>query len=287
MGKLLVARFSSGDDLIVLEPGPNGDIIGFNDAIASFDGFDDPLDIVENPVNGFLYVSQYDRSGGNGTITLLRPQEPEIGVNKSQLIFDEVRGGPASVAKTIVVSNTGTGPLTLSGITFTGTDAGLFALSPSITVPAVIPAGGTLNVNVVFNPIASTPLGPKMANLRIISNDIDEGTLNFYLGGLVTPGEEGNNEPSWQLINDTFRIPIDIGDSNEATSPIDGIVLPNANNVPRFVKAGPGLVTIETLAVFSGDTFAQPAAIVGWYDARARSPSCSASAAATAGSTRS
>ena len=112
----------------MLEPGLDGNIVSSNDAIASFDGFDDPLDLVENPTNGFLYVSQFDRSGGQGTITLLRPQEPNIVVNKDQLIFDEVRGGAASAAKTITVSNTGNGNLTLSNISITGTDAALFSV---------------------------------------------------------------------------------------------------------------------------------------------------------------
>ena len=82
-------------------------------------------------------------------------------------------------------------------------------------------------------------------------------------------GEEGDNEPSLQWILDTFRIPVNVGDANVATGPIEGIVLPNSNNVPRFVKAGPGVVSIDTLAVFSGDTFAQPAAILGWYTSSA------------------
>src|SRR5262249_3971870 len=72
--------------------------------------------------------------------------------------------------------------------------------------------------------------------------------------------------PSWQWIMDTFRIPINIGDTNVNTGPIEGIVLPNANNIPRFVKAGPGAVSIEMLAAFVGDSGAQPAGIVGWYD---------------------
>jgi hypothetical protein len=265
VGKLLVARFSSGDDLIVLEPGLDGDIVSSNDAISSFDGFDDPLDLVENPANGFLYVTQYDRSGGNGTITLLRPQEPNITTNKKELIFDEVRGGAASAAKTATIVNTGNGPLTISSVTITGLNASLFSLAAPIATPISIPAGGLLNVNVVYNPGAGAPLGPRQANLRIVSDDADQGTMDLYLGGLTTIGEEGNNEPSMQWILDTFRIPVDVNDPNDGTGPIEGIVLPNSNNIPRFVKAGPGAVTIESLAVFSGDTFAQPAAIVGWY----------------------
>lgn len=266
VGKLLVARFSSGDDLIVLEPGLDGNIVSSNDAIASFDGFNDPLDLVENPANGYLYVTQYDRAGGNGTITLLRPLEPNMALGGSQLIFDEVRGGAASAAKAITVFNTGTGNLTLSNVSITGADAALFSIVPAIGTPAIVPAGGSLNINVVFNPGAGTALGPYAATLQIASNDADQPVIDLYLGGLATPGEEGNNEPSWQWILDTFRIPIDVGDSNDATGPIEGLTLPNANNVPRFVKAGSGPVTIESLAVFSGDTFAEPAAIVGWYE---------------------
>jgi glucose/arabinose dehydrogenase len=265
VGKLLVARFSSGDDLIVLEPGLDGNIVSSNDAISSFDGFNDPLDLIENPANGFIYVTQYDRAGGMGTITLLRPQEPNITANKTELIFDEVRGGAASAAKTVTITNTGNFALTISSVSFNGPDAALFSLGTPITTPVNVPAGGSLNVNVQFNPPTGSELGPQQATLRIVSNDADQAELNLYLGGLTTIGEEGNNEPSWQWIMDTFRIPIDVGDSNDGTGPIEGIVLPNANNIPRFVKAGPGAVTIESLAIFSGDTFAQPAAIVGWY----------------------
>ena len=265
VGKLLVVRFSSGDDIIVLEPGLNGDVVSGNDAIASFDGFNDPIDLIENPLNGFLYVSEFDRAGGQGKITLLRPQEPNVVVNKSQLVFDEVRGGAASAAKTITVSNTGNASLTLSGISITGADASLFSFSPAIATPANIGAGGLLNINIVFNPPAANPLGPKMATLHLVTNDPDTPTLDLYLGGLTTIGEEGDNEPSLQWILDTFRMPVNVGDQNVATGPIEGIVLPNANNIQRFVKAGPGVVSIETLAAFSGDTFAQPAAILGWY----------------------
>lgn len=267
VGKLIVARFSGGDDLIVLEPGLNGDIVSSNEAIASFDNFDDPIDLVENPTNGYLYVSAFDRSGGQGRITLLRPLEPNIQVNKDQLIFDEVRGGAASAAKTITVTNTGNSTLTLSNISITGTDAALFSISPAITTPANIAPGGTLNINIVFNPPAANPLGPKMANLHLATNDPDRPSIDLYLGGLTTPGEEGNNEPSWQWIHDTFRIPVDVGDPDDTTGPIEGIVLPNANNIQRFVKAGPGAVTIEMLAAFVGDSGNQPAGIVGWYRA--------------------
>jgi glucose/arabinose dehydrogenase len=265
VGKLIVVRFSSGDDLIVLEPGLDGNIVASNDAIASFDGFDDPLDLVENSTNGYLYVSQYDWAAGMGTITLLRPQEPNAAPSGEQLVFDEVRGGAASAPKTLTVFNTGTGALSVTGLSITGPAAALFNITPGISLPATVPAGGSLNVNVTFNPTGATPLGPTSATLRLTSNDPDQPTIDFFLGGLVTPGEEGSNEPSLQWILDTFRIPIEVNDGNEATAPIEGIVLPNALNIPRFVKAGPGAVTFEVLAAFVGDSGSQPAGFIGWY----------------------
>jgi hypothetical protein len=57
-----------------------------------------------------------------------------------------------------------------------------------------------------------------------------------------------------------------VGDTNDATAPIEGVVLPNANNIPRFVKAGPGAVTVEMLAAFVGDSGAATAGTIGWYN---------------------
>lgn len=73
-GKILVIRYSGGDDIIVLTPGgPNGDIIASETAIPGFTNLANPLDLVENPANGFLYVAEF--SLALGQIRLLRPLE--------------------------------------------------------------------------------------------------------------------------------------------------------------------------------------------------------------------
>ncbi|MBN3880977.1 MULTISPECIES: Ig-like domain-containing protein [unclassified Nostoc] len=74
-GKLLVTRFSLGKDIIVLTPGgANLDIVNSQTAISGFTGFNpSPLDLVENPMNGNLYVAQLSQETGMGKITLLRP----------------------------------------------------------------------------------------------------------------------------------------------------------------------------------------------------------------------
>ncbi|MEH2116395.1 Ig-like domain-containing protein [Nostoc sp.] len=74
-GKLLVTRFSAGKDIIVLTPGgANLDIVNFQTGITGFTGFNpSPLDLVENPANGNLYVAQLSQETSIGKITLLRP----------------------------------------------------------------------------------------------------------------------------------------------------------------------------------------------------------------------
>lgn len=71
-GKLLVVRYSGGDDIIVLTPGLNGDIINSQTGISGLTGFVDPLDLIENPANGFLYLAEH----GGQKLILLKPVIP-------------------------------------------------------------------------------------------------------------------------------------------------------------------------------------------------------------------
>jgi glucose/arabinose dehydrogenase len=69
-GKLLVTRYSAGDDIIALTPNTtNGDISAGQTGIPGLTGFVDPLDLVEDRRNGNLYVTEL----GASRITLLRP----------------------------------------------------------------------------------------------------------------------------------------------------------------------------------------------------------------------
>jgi hypothetical protein len=75
-GKILVARYSGGDDLIVLTPGgPNLDIVAEQTGITGMTGFVDPLDLAENVSRGDIYVTEH----GAQRITLLKPQTPPTG----------------------------------------------------------------------------------------------------------------------------------------------------------------------------------------------------------------
>ena len=80
-GKLLVCRFSGGDDILVLEPGGTSkNIVRATEGI-KIPGFRrpfaNPLDIAEDPKTGNLYLSEYYEGNGDGKprITLLKPRQ--------------------------------------------------------------------------------------------------------------------------------------------------------------------------------------------------------------------
>jgi hypothetical protein len=55
----MVVRYSQGDDIIVLTPGgPNQDIVTSQTGIPGLTGFIDPLDLVEDPRNGYIYLCE-------------------------------------------------------------------------------------------------------------------------------------------------------------------------------------------------------------------------------------
>jgi len=83
-GKLLIARYSQNDDIIMLTPGgSNNDIISSIGglSIEGFSGFKDPLDLTEDLNTGNIYVSEY---GGEGKIVLLRVKKNLSELNSKQ-----------------------------------------------------------------------------------------------------------------------------------------------------------------------------------------------------------
>jgi hypothetical protein len=70
-GKMLVARYSQGKDILVLTVDPATESIASSQVLNTNGAkFADPLDLVENTGNGYLYVAEY----AGMKITLLRPR---------------------------------------------------------------------------------------------------------------------------------------------------------------------------------------------------------------------
>jgi glucose/arabinose dehydrogenase len=69
-GKVLVCRYSGGDDILVLSLDERGEV---TEAVSGVEGFTrlmDPLDLVEDPATGNLYVAEFQPK----RLTLLRPK---------------------------------------------------------------------------------------------------------------------------------------------------------------------------------------------------------------------
>lgn len=101
-GRLLVCRFSGGDDLIILEPGAaKKNIIGAIEGIlvpGLRRPYANPLDVVEDELTGNLYISEYFEGNGDGMpqITLLKASVPVGMEEPKDTVTLEVYPNPAS-----------------------------------------------------------------------------------------------------------------------------------------------------------------------------------------------
>jgi len=210
-GKLLVVRYSAGDDIFVLDPsGLNGDIIEAETGIIGFTSFRDPLDLTENPVNGHIYVAEF----GTGELTLLRPLNstggaPNIAIsgtgplefNPGELILNCEKS--STDVQSFTIENTGGDDLIISDIS---TDDSKFTVSTSMET--LLP-GESISVDVTFTPAGE--VGEFNSTLTITSNDADDPNVTIDLFALSTNGFEGSNEPTVSTILSTTGIDVDPG----------------------------------------------------------------------------
>ncbi|GGV72310.1 hypothetical protein GCM10010277_85010 [Streptomyces longisporoflavus] len=76
-GKLLVVRYSSGQDIEVFGVDAQGKLSAPTTGITGFTGFQQPLDVTEDTAKGTLYVTEL----GASKITLLRPRVTQAGTS--------------------------------------------------------------------------------------------------------------------------------------------------------------------------------------------------------------
>jgi PKD repeat protein len=268
-GMLMVVRYSQNDDIILLQPDANTlDISGAIENVPGLTGFNNPLDLVEDPSNGNIYVIEF---GPPSSITLARPlvgAVAQIAASPSELIFTDRAGdGTASAPQSITLTNSGTADLNISAATLLGINADQFQIS--VQPPATLTAGAIGTVQITFNPSTT---GPKAALLRIPSNAANVPVLEIPLHGLGVVGTGGANEPSLQWVLDTYDIQVNVGDDNAATNIIHSApaqqtasLLGEEVSIQRFERAGnANPVIIEPLAVFGPDANS-PVLRFGWY----------------------
>ncbi len=94
------------------------------------------------------------------------------------IAFGNQNLGSTSSAQTLLVNNTGTGPLTISGVSISGTNSGDFNLTP-VTTPITVQAGGSKSFTITFTPGAK---GARSATFTITDNTT-AGTHSVGLTG--------------------------------------------------------------------------------------------------------
>jgi hypothetical protein len=263
-GKLIVARWSAEDDLIVLEPGGgNLDIVGAIEKLPGMTGLTNPLDLIEDKRNGNLYVIEF---GPPSRITLLRPLGSNVALAEATpgtALFTDVADGNAGPTQQITLENAGTRTLTVTNALLLGADAGQFQLA---NVPATVAAGGSATFDVVFNP---TTTGPKAAIVQVNTNAANGAQLEITVRGIGTAGVSATTEPSLQWVLDTYALPVNVGDPDPLNNALPGdALLGEEVQVDAFERAdNANPVIVEPLAVFS-PTDRDPVVRFGWYRSR-------------------
>lgn len=261
-GKLIYVRYSSGQDLVTFDVAANGKLSKRTTGITGFTGFNQPLDVGQDPESGNLYVTQL----GNGTIALVKPQggsDDAVAQVTDRLVFSS-QNTVASPGLNVVVKNAGSQPLTIpaGGLKLAGDGASQFVLTaPSL--PATVAPNASINVPVSFKP---TSAGVKAASVTINTN---AGNKTTVLRGLAAPGVSGGNEPSLQRIFDTYQLGIASGDPNPNDSGMPDTQGPIGDEVtaPVFVKAAfDKPISITPIAAYAPQE-TEPAIKVGWYEA--------------------
>ncbi|KKN33915.1 hypothetical protein LCGC14_0798950, partial [marine sediment metagenome] len=267
-GLLMVVRFSGQDDLLVMQPEANGNIGNVNGDVPGLGGFDDPLDVVEDPKTGNIYVSEYDRDGnGSPKLTLLRAAVPattgpKIAAAPVELIFETTVNddGNKTDIKTVEVTNDGKELLNISSAVITGSFANQFdGVQPAGAIS--INPGESQIYTVTYAPtLDNSDLGYQQASLTITSDAIDNPNFSVGLHALKKRGFEGGNEPALQDVVDALGIGIDVGWTTLANG-TNVNPLGDESEVELWIKASEAPINVTPVGRYSpGETLP-----FGWY----------------------
>ena len=176
--------------------------------------------VVTTDANHTLTATATDPSGNLGKTTVTW-SEQHSGTPKASLTGDEaVLGTPGTrlafstvnnvvvPPRPVTVTNSGNGPLTVSGLTFGGTNSSNWQLAAGQPSSFSVAAGSSATVSVQFTPTAPTncptSTSPNLigdvvrsATLSLTTDDPTLPTATVNLSGINSCGNGGNNEPTF------------------------------------------------------------------------------------------
>ena len=116
-------------------------------------------------------------TGANGPV-------PQAILSTAQVSFGNQRVGTAALAKTITLSNPGTAPLAILGLSLSGVNT-LDFNTPAITCASTLPAGSSCMISVTFSPSAA---GSRTASLSITDSvATSPQTIALSGTGIIAP----------------------------------------------------------------------------------------------------
>ncbi len=132
------------------------------------------------PVSGSVIIHS-DSQGSPHILTLTGTALAPLAVfSPLQVAHGPVALG-ASDTQPLTLNNPGDAPLTVTDLSLAGGAAGEFTLSPAPSLPLTVPAGGSTQVQVQFEPAG---VGPRSATLTLQSNRYPAGALTVAVSGI-------------------------------------------------------------------------------------------------------
>jgi archaellum component FlaF (FlaF/FlaG flagellin family) len=128
---------------------------------------------------------------------------PAVSLNPTSVSFSNQNVGSSSSAQAVALTNSGTTPLSINNIAFTGTNAADFAQSNTCpSGSSMLSAGSSCTISVTFSPSAN---GARSASLTFTDNASDSPQSLALAGTGITPtiyfsdGFESGNLNAWTL----------------------------------------------------------------------------------------
>lgn len=232
-GKLLVVRYSDGQDIETFDVAPTGQLSNRTTGITGFTGFQQPLDLTEDTATGNLYVTEM----GTSKIILLKPHAAS-GVLSVQnldgvpyndrLVFSRIATPANSAQKVhdiakVRLANPSSAPLKVTGLPINGP----WTLDSPPTLPATIQPGGTLDLTVRF-----TANGTRINNgtLTIQTDSASTPSTVVQLAGLWQSQSENGQEPTVRDIAGAMgyktNIPANLDQNGHVTAVGDEVISP-------------------------------------------------------------
>ncbi len=151
---------------------------------------------------------------------------PAASITAASLTFNNQNTGTTSAARAITVTNSGTAPLSVSGVTLGGTDAGEFVITNNLCAsPVTVSPGFSCEIFVAFAP---TSAGSKTATVTISHNAAGSPSVLTLTGTGLTPAPVASVSGALAFGNQTTA----------TTSATQAITLTNTGTADLVVPAG-------------------------------------------------